>query len=113
MSLIHEYIMNTEVSHHEKLFKMYEVIKELAPMSEECLSWGMPTFKVKGNLVHFADNKNHLGFYPGPSGIVEFEEYLKDYKHSKGAIQFPYNKELPIELIKKIVLFRLKENLGE
>lgn len=113
MSLIHEYIMNTDVSHHEKLFQMYESIKELLPMSEECLSYGMPTFKVKGNLVHFADNKNHVGFYPSPSGVTAFEDQLKDYKYSKGAIQFPYSKELPIELIKKIVLFRLKENLGE
>lgn len=113
MSLIHEYIMNTEVSHHEKLFQMYELIKELAPMSEESLSWGMPTFKVEGNLVHFADNKNHVGFYPGPSGVITFEDQLKGYKHSKGAIQFPYNKDLPIELIKEIVLFRLNENLGE
>jgi len=113
MSQIQEYIMNTEVSHHEKLFQMYEIIKELVPMAEESLSWGMPTFKMKGNLVHFADNKNHLGFYPSPSGVVEFEEQLKDYKHSKGAIQFPYNQELPVELIKKIILFRLKENLGE
>lgn len=113
MSQVQEYIMNAESTHQEKLNQIYEIIKELAPMAEECLSWGMPTFKVKGNLVHFADNKNHLGFYPGPSGIVEFEDYLKGFKYSKGAIQFPYNKELPIELIKKIILFRLKENLGE
>ena len=113
MTQVQEYILNAESTHQEKLNQIYEIIKELAPMAEECLSWGMPTFKVKGNLVHFADNKNHLGFYPSPSGIVEFEDQLQDYKYSKGAIQFPYNKELPIELIKKIILFRLKENLGE
>ena len=113
MTQIQEYILNAESTHQDKLKQMYEIIKTIAPMSEETMSWGMPTFKVKGNLVHFADNKNHLGFYPSPSGIIHFKDQLKDYKYSKGAIQFPYNKELPVELIKQIVLFRLKENLGE
>lgn len=113
MSQIKEYILNAESSHQEKLTIMYQLIKELAPMSEESLSWGMPTFKVKGNLVHFSDNKNHLGFYPGASGVEQFESRLDAYKHSKGAIRFPYHKDLPIDLIREIVIFRLKENLEE
>jgi uncharacterized protein YdhG (YjbR/CyaY superfamily) len=113
MTLIQEYINNADVNHQKRLNEVYQLIKGLVPMAEESLSWGMPTLKVKGNLVHFADNKNHLGFYPGPSGVEIFVSELNVYKHSKGAIQFPYDKELPVELIKKIVLYRLKENLGE
>lgn len=113
MTVIEEYINSAERSHQLKLNEIYCLIKELTPSAQETLSWGMPTFKLKGNLVHFAENKNHLGFYPGPSGIEVFKSELAEYKYSKGAIQFPYNKELPIELIKKIVLYRIKENMGE
>jgi len=113
MTQIEEYIKNVNPSHQEKLNQIYKIIKDLAPLAEETMSWGMPTFKLKGNLVHFADNKKHIGFYPGPSGIVQFESELKGLKYSKGAIQFPYDKNLPIELIEKIVLYRIKENLGE
>jgi len=113
MTIIEEYINQAEISHQVKLNEIYRVIKELVPTAEESLSWGIATFKLKGNLVHFADNKHHLGFYPSPTGVEVFKSELKDYKCSKGTIQFPFNKELPIELIKKIVLFRIKENLGE
>lgn len=113
MTVIEEYIHQAENSHQFKLNEIYHVIKELTPTAEETISWGMPTFILKGNLVHFADNKNHLGFYPSPTGIEAFKSELTEYKYSKGAIQFPYNKELPIELIKKIVLYRIKENMGE
>jgi uncharacterized protein YdhG (YjbR/CyaY superfamily) len=113
MTQIEEYIQKVDPSHQVKLNQIYRIIKDLVPLAEETMSYGMPTFKLKGNLVHFADNKKHLGFYPSPSGIVKFESELKGLKYSKGAIQFPYDKDLPIELIKKIVLFRVKENLGE
>jgi len=113
MTLIQEYINNADVNHQDKLNQIYQLIKDLVPMAEESLSWGMPTLKVKGNLVHFAEQKKHLGFYPGSSGVEIFKTELNEYKHSKGAIQFSYDKELPVELIKKIVLYRLKENLGE
>ncbi len=112
MTLIENYIKEKDVSHQAKLFQMYHLIKECAPMTEETLTWGMPTFKVNGNLVHFADNKTYVGFYPGSSGVSEFEPDLKDYKHSKGAIHFPYNQDLPVDLIKRIILFRLDENLN-
>lgn len=113
MSQIEEYIEKTDLGHQVKLRQIYKIIKDLVPLAEETISWGMPTFKLNGNLVHFADNKKHLGFYPSPSGIEMFETELINFKYSKGAIQFPYDKDLPIELIKKIVLFRIKENLGE
>lgn len=113
MSQIEEYIEKTDLGHQVKLRQIYKIIKDLVPLAEETISWGMPTFKLNGNLVHFADNKKHLGFYPSPSGIEMFQTELIDFKYSKGAIQFPYDKDLPIELIKKIVLYRIKENLGE
>ena len=70
----------------------------------------MPTFYLNGNLVHFAAHAEHIGFYPTPSSVVRFERELSKYKTSKGAIQFPLDEPMPIELVKKIVLFRAKEN---
>lgn len=71
----------------------------------------MPTFFLKGNLVHFAALKNHIGFYPTPSGIEKFKDELSAYVSSKGAVQFPLNKPIPYDLVTKIVTFRVKENL--
>ena len=86
-------------------------IRECAPDAAEKISWGMPTFTYHGNLVHFAANKHHLGFYPGENGVACFKQKLTKYKCSKGAIQFPYAEPLPLDLIKEIVAFRLKENM--
>ena len=89
-------------------------IKEMAPKAEEVISYGMPGYKMNGMLVWFAAFKNHIGFYPrGSSAIEAFSKELEEYKTSKGAIQFPMDKPLPIALIKKIVKFRLAENLAE
>ncbi len=87
-----------------------KTIREAAPEASEKISWGMATFVYHGNLVHFAGNKNHLGFYPGASGVEHFAGELVEYKTSKGAIQFPYDKPLPHELIGRIVRFRAAEN---
>jgi len=87
------------------------VIKESAPDASEKISWEMPTFVLHGNLVHFAACKNHIGFYPTPSGIDAFEQELVEYKTSKGSIHFPIEKPLPYELISKIVKFRVAENI--
>lgn len=92
------------------LRQMHTVIKKEAPEATEAISYAMPTFKLNGNLVHFAGYKNHIGFYPAPSGILAFEKELAGFKTSKGAIQFSLDKPLPTELIKKIVRFRVKEN---
>ena len=81
-----------------------------APQAVEKISYRMPTFYFNGNLVHFAAFKQHIGFYPTPSGITAFQQELKIYKTSKGAIQFPIDQPLPLKLIKKIVEFRVKEN---
>ena len=90
---------------------MRAAIASAAPDAAEKISYQMPTFVLEGNLVHFAAFKNHIGFYPTPSGITEFSEKLKPYKCSKGAIQFPLDMPLPIELIEQIVKFRVEENL--
>jgi uncharacterized protein YdhG (YjbR/CyaY superfamily) len=85
-------------------------IKSAAPGAEEKISYQMPTFALKGNLVHFAAHKKHIGFYPTPSGIQAFKEELSIYETSKGAIRFPIDKPLPLDLISKIVKFRVNEN---
>lgn len=92
------------------LFEFRAFLKQEAKDAKEKISWGMPTFDYYGNLVHFAANKSHLGFYPGAHGVESFLEELQAYKHSKGAIQFPYNKPIPYELISRIVKFRIAEN---
>jgi len=110
---IDEYIATFPKNVQNILEEMRKVIKESAPESEEAISYGMPTFKLKGNLVHFAAYKNHIGFYPTPSAIEAFKEDLSSYKSSKGAVQFPIDKPIPFELVKKIVIFRVEENLAK
>ncbi len=108
---IDEYIRIQPEDIQAKLKQLRELIKELAPESVEAISYQMPTFKLNGkNLVHFAAFKNHIGFYPFPSGIEAFKEETKDFVTSTGTIQFPLDKPLPLSLIKKIVQFRVKEN---
>ncbi|CZR08876.1 iron chaperone [Trichococcus ilyis] len=85
------------------------LIREEAPDATERISYQMPTFYLNGNLVHFAVQKNHIGFYPAPSGVAAFKEELADYKTSKGAIQFPLTKPIPYELVRRIVRFRVEE----
>ena len=95
------------------LIKLRRVIRESAPKSEETISYGIPTFKLNGNLVHFGAYKNHIGFYPTPSAIVAFQKELSPYKQTKGTVQFPIDKPIPFDLVKKIVGFRIKENLAK
>jgi len=93
------------------LIGLRETIKKAAPKAEEKISYQMPAFFQKGDLVYFAALKNHIGFYPTPSGIEAFKEELSDYVTSKGAVRFPYEKPLPLKLISEIVKFRVIENL--
>ena len=89
------------------LSELRNIILSIAPASEEAIGYGIPTFKLNGiNLVHFATFKNHIGFYPTPEPIVAFKKELTQYKQAKGSIQFPLDKSLPIDLIKRIVKFR-------
>jgi len=92
------------------LEELRRVIRESAPDAEEAISWGMPTFRLHGNLVHFAAYKHHIGLYPGSSAIDAFSTELPLYKHSKGAVQFPIDKPIPFDLVRKIVRYRVKEN---
>ncbi len=110
MSVIDDYITECPEENRARLNEIRDIIRSAAPGASEKISWQMPTFFLNGNLVHFANNKNHTGFYPGASGVENFEDKLKEYKHSKGAIQFPHSKPLPRELIVEIVKLRLEEN---
>jgi uncharacterized protein YdhG (YjbR/CyaY superfamily) len=95
------------------LEKMRRTIREAAPEATEAISYQMPTFKLNGNLVHFAAFKSHIGFYPVPSGIESFRKELTPYITGKGTVQFPLDQPIPYELVKKVVIFRVKENLAK
>ncbi|MGL6298375.1 MAG: iron chaperone [Methanobacteriaceae archaeon] len=113
MNHIDEYISKYPQDIQEILKKVRKTIQETAPEATEKISYGMPTFYLNKNLVHFAANKKHIGFYPSPSGIEKFKEKLINYKTSKGAIQFQYTEPIPYKLIKEIVKFRVQENKKE
>ena len=91
------------------LQQMREAIHAAAPEAEETISYGMPAFHQRVNLVYYAGYKNHIGFYPTASPIAHFADELRGFKTSKGAIQFPMDKPLPVELIMRIVKWRLSE----
>jgi len=93
------------------LEQLRTTIRKAAPDAEEAISYQMPTFRLKGNLVHFAAYKNHIGFYPTPSGIEKFKKELSVYEGAKGSVKFPIDKPLPFDLISEIVKFRVQENL--
>lgn len=110
ISNIPEYISQFPESAQEKLQEIYTLIKQTAPEAIEKISYGIPTFYLHGNLVHFAAYKNHIGFYPAPSGLEKFQEEISKYKHSKGAVQFPLDKPIPKKLIAQIVKYRMQQN---
>lgn len=95
------------------LGKIRKTIRKAAPDAVEAISYQMPTFKLNGNLVHFAAFRNHIGFYPVPSGIDAFKKELAPYIAGKGTLRFPLDKPIPYDLIEKIVVFRAKENLAK
>ncbi len=107
---IDEYIARWPAGVQEILQKIRAVVHEAAPGAEEAISYQMPAFKYKGNLVYFAAFKNHIGFYPIPSGIEAFKEELSAYPQGKGSVQFPLDRPIPYDLIRRIVLFRVAEN---
>ncbi len=108
---IDEYIAGFPKDIQEILEKLRATIRKAAPKAEETINYAIPTFTLNGNLVHFAAAKNHIGFYPAPSGIEAFKKELSVYEGAKGSIKFPIDKPLPLGLISKIVKFRVKENL--
>jgi len=106
---IDDYISSFPISTQKILESIRKALKEEVPEATEAISYGMPTFKLNGNLVHFAAYKHHIGFYPTPSGVEAFKKDLEKYKTSKGAIQFPIDQPIPLELFKRIVRYRVKE----
>ncbi|NTU74030.1 hypothetical protein HGB07_07795 [Candidatus Roizmanbacteria bacterium] len=108
---IDEYIAGFPQDIRETLETIRATIRAAAPDAEEKISYQMPTFTLKGNLVHFAAYKNHIGFYPTPSGIEQFRQDLSVYDCAKGTVRFPLNKPVPLVLISRIVKFRVEENL--
>ncbi|MWV44658.1 hypothetical protein GRF59_13650 [Paenibacillus sp. HJL G12] len=108
---IDEYISMFSPEVQVMLQSIRQVIHESAPDATEKISYQMPTFELHGNLVHFAAFKNHIGFYPTPSGIEAFQEELNEYHKSKGTLQFPYDKPLPYDLISRIVKYRVNSNM--
>jgi len=108
---IDEYIAGFPADIQEILQKIRKTIKDAAPDAQEAISYQMPTFKFHGNLVHFAAFKNHIGFYPVPSGIEKFKAELSVYKQGKGSVQFPLDQPIPYDLISRVVKYRVEENL--
>ena len=110
---IDEYISVFPKDIQEILKKIRATIQKAAPGAEETINYQMPTFTLKGNLVHFAAFKNHIGFYPTPTGIEKFKKELSTYKGAKGSVQFPLEQPMPLDLIAQVVKFRVEQNLGK
>jgi len=112
-SSIDEYIATFPEDRQALLEAVRATIKAAAPDAVELISYGMPAFAQHGNLVYFAGLKDHIGFYPTPSGIEAFQDELSKYRTTKGAVNFPVDQPLPLELISEVVRFRVAENLDK
>jgi uncharacterized protein YdhG (YjbR/CyaY superfamily) len=108
---VDEYLSAVPANTKGILEKLRKTIKQVAPQAEELISYNMPAFKLNGMLVYYAAYKDHIGFYPTPSGIEAFKKELSDYEGAKGSIKFPIDRPIPFDLISKIVKFRVRENL--
>jgi uncharacterized protein YdhG (YjbR/CyaY superfamily) len=111
ISTIDEYIDSFPGEIQKKLNEIRATVKKAAPDAEEKISYQMPAFALNGNLVYFAAFKDHIGFFPTSSGINAFEKEITAYKSGKGTMQFPLDKPLPLDLISRIVKYRLVENM--
>jgi len=110
---IDEYIAGFPENIQKILKKIRATIRRAAPDAEEAIKYQIPTFTLNGNLVHFAAFKNHIGFYPAPSGTVKFRKELSVYESGKGSVRFPLDEPIPYDLIAKIVEFRVKESAAK
>ncbi len=108
---IDSYIAVFPLETQELLKQLRAAIREAAPEAEEVISYKMPAYKLHGILVYFAGCNNHVGFYPTSTGTEAFKKELSGYKGGKGSVQFPKDKPIPVELVREIVKFRVKENL--
>ncbi len=107
-SIINDYYNSFPKEVQQQMRKLHDIIAEIIPHAEEVISYKMPAFKQQQVLVYYAGYKNHIGFYPTSKPIAAFEKQLQDYKHSKGAVQFPIDQPLPKKLIQDMVKYRLK-----
>jgi uncharacterized protein YdhG (YjbR/CyaY superfamily) len=107
---VDEYIKRFPKAVQVLLKKVRQTIHKAAPAAQEKISYGIPTFTLHGNLVHFAGYESHIGFYPGSSGIAAFKKELAGYKGGKGSVQSPLDEPLPLDLVSRIVKFRVKES---
>lgn len=107
------YFADFEPTQQQKLEEIRAIIKQAAPDATEVISYNMPAFKQNKVLVYYAAYKNHIGFYPTSKPIIVFADKLKNYKTSKGAVQFPLDKPIPKTLVKEMVKFRMKEDAGK
>jgi len=110
---IDEYIAAYPPDIQEILQTIRETIREAAPGATEAVKYGLATFVLEGNLVHFGAFQHHVGFYPAPSGLDAFEDALAPYARSKGAVRFPLGRPIPYDLIRAITEFRVRENLAK
>lgn len=110
---IDEYINRYPADIQKKLEQIRKTIREVAPEAAEKISYGLATFTLHGNLIHFGGHEKHIGFYPGPGPIVEFADDLKAYETSKGTVKFPLDKPLPIGLIRKLTQSAVKRNMNK
>lgn len=108
---IDEYIKTFPPNIQGILEKIRQTIRKAAPEAEEIISYQMPAFRLNGVLVYFAAFKDHIGFFPTASGVEAFKKELEHYKRSKGTIHFPLNEPIPLDLVEKIVEYRVNENL--
>lgn len=108
---VDQYIERFPPDVRDLLEQMRKTIRAAAPNAEESISYAIPSYKLNGILVHFAAFSKHIGFYPGAGGIAAFAEELAGYKTSKGTVQFPIGRPLPVKLVSQIVKFRVKQNL--
>ena len=109
---IDAYIANFPPAVAERLTALRDIIRQHAPDAEERIAYGIPTFHLHRNLVHFGGFAGHVGFYPGPTGIAAFRTQLARFKGAKGSVQFPHDEPLPLDLVAEIVDFRVAENVA-
>ncbi len=112
MTPIEQYISEQPEAIQPRLRALREAILKVNPGFEEKISWGMPTFRLKRNIIHFAPAKHHIGLYPGAQAVAHFEPELDDFKHSKGTIQLPNDKELPLALVGEITAWCVRQEEG-
>mgnify|MGYP000511474852 CR=1 FL=1 len=110
---IDAYIARFPPEVQERLAAIRAVVRDVAPEAREAIKYGLPTFVLHGNLVHFGAFKHHIGFYPTPSGLEQFKDELTQFKSSTGAVQFPLDQPLPLDLIRRITAFRVQENTSK